>query len=91
MAVGLRELRQTKIENLHSSVVGDKDVVGFEIAMDDSFLVCCRQTVCDLQCVINSASLAQGSTANSLAKCFSFQQLGDNLRCTIICSYVVDH
>jgi hypothetical protein len=41
IAIQLRELRETKVENLYSSVVRDEDVVRFEIAVNDSFFMGC--------------------------------------------------
>src|SRR4030095_7570508 len=68
VAIKLRELRQTKVENLYAAIVSDEDVVGFQIAMDDSLLVCCCQTVGDLERVVDCASLAQLSATDALSQ-----------------------
>jgi hypothetical protein len=34
-----RQLRETEVENLDLAVVGDKQILGFEIAMHDPFVV----------------------------------------------------
>jgi hypothetical protein len=41
----------------HATIVSDEDVVGFEIAMDDPLFVRGCESVCDLQCVINSGAI----------------------------------
>jgi hypothetical protein len=53
VAVGLRELRQTEVQNLYSAVVSDEDVVRFQIAMNYSLLVCGSEPMSDLQSVID--------------------------------------
>ena len=43
------ELRETEVEHLHRAVVGDQDVRGLEIAMDDPALVCVLERLGDLR------------------------------------------
>src|SRR4029450_1343565 len=73
ISIKLSQLCQTKVENLHATVIRDEDVVGFEIAMDDSLLVCCGETVGYLQCVIDCPPLAQRTTTDSFAQRLSFE------------------
>ena len=42
-------LGQSEVENLHPVVVGDEQVLGLQVAMDDALLVGGRQSVRDLQ------------------------------------------
>src|SRR5262249_31517601 len=91
IAVGLRQLGETKVENLYAAIISNEDVVGFEIAMDDSLVVRCRESVGDLQRVINSVPLAQGSSTNSFAKCFAFQKFRNNVSSSIMGADVVNH
>src|SRR6266496_3656745 len=60
-AIQLSQLCQTKVENLYAAISSNEDVVGFEIAVNNSFVMCGCQAIGDLQCVIYSAPLAQGS------------------------------
>src|SRR4029434_9113871 len=39
VAISLRQLCQTKIEYLHSAIFSDEDIVGLQVAMDNSFVM----------------------------------------------------
>src|SRR6185295_8938693 len=67
MTVQLRELRQTEIENLQATVVGNENIFRFQIAMDDSLLVCRRKPIRKLRRIIDRATLSQGSAPNAFA------------------------
>ena len=49
-AVRLCEFRNAEVENLYATIFGDEDVVGLEIAMNDSFLVSRVERLRDLPC-----------------------------------------
>src|SRR2546425_176222 len=65
---GLCQLGQSEIENLHSTVFGDKDVLRFQVAMNNPFLVRGRESTCDLQGVINGFALRESRASHSLTK-----------------------
>ena len=78
------ELRQAKVKNLHAAIFGDKDILGFQIAVNDSFLMRRRQAMRDLQRVVNRFPLRQGDPAHALAKSFTFQQFRDDVRRIVV-------
>src|SRR5215471_11708110 len=53
IAIGAGELGQPKIKDLHPSVIGDKEILRLEIAMHDSLFMSRRQTMRDLQCIVD--------------------------------------
>src|SRR5437867_972464 len=55
----LRELRETKIENLYAAIIGDEDVFRFEIAMSNSLRVRRSEAMRDLQRVIERFARAE--------------------------------
>src|SRR5437899_2036114 len=58
-AVRLSEFRNAEVENFYAAIIGDEDVVGFQIAMNDSFLMCGGKPVRDLARVLNHSALRQ--------------------------------
>src|SRR5215831_765655 len=73
----IRQFGKSKIENLRFVSVGDKDVGGLNVAMDDALLVRCIQTISYLDCKRNYVSHGQRTrfAPNSLAKWFPRKQL----------------
>src|SRR5687767_5186896 len=49
----LSELCQSEVQDFDATLIGDENVFGLEISMDDPFLVSRRQSVCDLQSVVD--------------------------------------
>lgn len=49
----LGQLRQAKVQNLDPAVLGDEEVLGLEVAVDDAFFVSRRHSVSDLHGGIN--------------------------------------
>jgi hypothetical protein len=49
----LRQLRESEVENLDSSVLGNKQVLRLQVAMHDSFFVRHCQTMRDLHPIID--------------------------------------
>ncbi len=66
------ELGQTKIKNLHAAIVGDEDVVGFDVSMNDTFLVRRGEAFGDLQCVVSRFALRQRAAGHPLAQRLTF-------------------
>ena len=57
--LGLRELGEPEIENLHAAVAGDEDVLRLQIAVDDPLLVRGGETVRDLDGVLDGLAHRQ--------------------------------
>ncbi len=53
----LHRLGQAKIQDLHPAVAGNKNIVGFQVAMGDVSAVRCGQTVGNLNSVVNGLPL----------------------------------
>ena len=51
--LALCQLREAEVQNLDSSVFGDEEVFGLEIAMDDALVVRRRESMRDLNAVID--------------------------------------
>src|SRR5215831_13239118 len=58
--------------------------------MNDSFLMRCRQSVYDLQRIVDCFSLRQRTAARSLSQCLAFEQLRDDVRRPVMRAYVED-
>src|SRR5215813_3445503 len=65
--IRLRQLRQSEVKNLYAAIFSYEDVVRFEVAMDDAFLVRSCKTLGNLACTINYATLGHRRSAYSLA------------------------
>ena len=51
--LGVRELREAEVEDLHAAVVRDEDVLGLQVPVDDPLLVRGREAVDDLERVVD--------------------------------------
>jgi len=77
--IGLGELGETEIENLHAAVFGEKKIFRLEVAMDYAFFVSGGQAVSDLQCVVECFASWDWSVAQTIAQGLAFEKLGDNV------------
>src|SRR5262249_4229961 len=71
---GARELGQPKVEDLHAPVVGDEQIIRFEIAMDDPLFMSCGQAMNYLQGIIDSLALWHDGAAHALAQALALKQ-----------------
>src|ERR1700674_1771264 len=76
----LYQLRQSKIEDLDPPVFGDEDIFGFQVAVDDPFLVRRRQPMRDLHPILDRFALRQGAAVQGRAQALALQKLGDQER-----------
>ena len=83
-AVRLCEFRNAEVENLYATIFGDEDVVGLEIAMNDSFLMRGRQTAGDLARIVDRSTLCKRRPSHSLAHGLALEQLRDNIGRAIV-------
>src|SRR5215472_6251291 len=74
---GAGQLGQAEIENLQASVVGDKEILWFEIAVHDPFFMCGSQAVRDLQGEIDRLARWQGRATDTLSQRLALEQFRD--------------
>jgi len=86
----LSELGEAEIEDFHSSVSSDEDVLGFQITVDDPLLVRRGQAVGDLERMAERLSRSKGTASESGPKSLAFQQLLDHVGRAVLLSNVVD-
>src|SRR5262249_23130939 len=91
VACWLEKLGKTKIQNLHPVVIGYKEIVGFEVAMDDSFFVRRCESVSNLHRVIHCFALRYRSLVQSFPKGFTFKQFGNDVRSSFMSADVINN
>ena len=84
----LRQLRQSEVQNLHPPVLGDEQVLRFQIAMDNAFLMRRGQPARNLHSVINRLAHRQTAPLDLLPQRFAFQQLRDQIRRAFVCAHL---
>src|SRR5438105_1606959 len=80
---------QTEIEQLYSAIAGDEDVLRFQVAMHDTFVVRGGEPTGDLERIINSFAERQRARAQPFAQRFAFQQFADDVRRAVLRADVV--
>ena len=70
---------QAKVEDFYASVNGDEQVVRFEIAMDNTLFVSCRESARDLHPKIDRLSKCNRVTADHLRQRLALQQFRDEV------------
>src|SRR4029079_13768430 len=73
------EFSQTKVKDLDSAVLRDKQVFRLKIAVYDAFTMGGCESLGDLDCVIHSLPYCQWPPSNVLAQCQPFQELGHQI------------
>jgi hypothetical protein len=73
--------RWTRARTLHAALVGDEQVLGLDVAMDDAFVVRGGQALGDLRAVVERARHAE-RPADQHPRCVSLQQLEHDERDT---------
>jgi len=69
-------LGQSEVENLYPTVLGDEDVVGLQIAMDDAFVVRCGQSL------LGHAALRQRTGVHLFTQVIAGEGFGQTLIAT---------
>ena len=77
----MRQLGQSEIEDLHQAASRDEDVLGFEIPVNDAFLVSGSHPVGDLNGVLDRLAFRKGARPEPLAKGLALEQLRDHVGC----------
>ena len=88
--VGTRQLREAEVEDLHAPVVGDEQVLGLQVAMDDALVVRGREAVGDLHGVVDGLAHRQRARAEPIAQRLALEQLRDDVRRAVLLADVVD-
>ena len=71
----LRKLRQTKIKNLYTAIIGEEKIFRFQIAMSDSLRMRRRKAMRDLQRVIERFAHAETFRTEPVSHCLALQKL----------------
>jgi hypothetical protein len=82
--------RETEVENLHATVGGDEDVLGFQVAMDNPLVMSRRQPVGDRRREIDGLEERQGTLRQAGSKRVAGQQLGDDVGSAAIVADVIE-
>ena len=70
---------QTKVQNLDPAILGNKDVLGFEVAMNDALVVGCCQAIGNLPGVVQGLASRDRSGGHELTQGFAFEELHDGI------------
>src|SRR6266571_3747373 len=89
-AISLYELGNAKVQNLHASIFGDEDVLRLQVAMDDPFLVRSRQTMRNLDRIVDRFAFRLRRAAQSFAQRLAFEQFRDDVRRAVMRADIVD-
>ena len=77
--LGVRQLGEAEVEDLHPAVVGDEDVLGLEVPVDDPLLVRRREAVDDLECVVDRLARARAPAREDRPQRVAFEELLDDV------------
>ena len=69
-----RLLRQSEVEDLYSFVGQNEDVFWLEVTMHNTFLVSCRESLCNLQAIFIHPSLRKRTGLQPFAKSLAFEK-----------------
>ena len=86
----LHQFRETEIQNLDAAVFGDEQVLRLEVAMNDALFVRGRQSMSDLNAVIDCFANRHRAALQHLPQRAALQQLGDQVRCAFEDAELVD-
>ena len=90
LALGLHELRNAEVEDLHSSVTREEDILGFEIAVDHPLGVRGGQSPRSLHREADCTLGRERATVQALAQGLALEQLADEVRPSVGAAHVVD-
>ena len=81
---GLRQSRQSEIQNLGVAILRQEQVLRLQIAMNDSLFMGRRKSLRNLYPVIDDFPNWQRTALQSLAQRFAFQQFRNQVRRTLV-------
>ena len=88
--LGLRELGEAEVQDLDAAVLGDEEVLGLQISMDDPLLVRRSEAVGDLDRVVDRLALGQSASGKPRAQRLALEQLRDDIGLALEGADVVD-
>ena len=83
-SLGLRELGQAEVEDLHAAVARDEDVLGLQVPVDDALGVGGGESRGDLEPVTDGAARRECSARETRAQRLAFEQLLDDVRRAVV-------
>lgn len=82
------QLRQTEVQHLHPPILGDEDVLGFEIPVDDALFVGRSEPTGDLQSDLDGLPGSQRPAAQPLPERLALQQFHHQVGRSLVCPEV---
>ena len=86
----VRELGEAEVEDLHAAVVGDEDVLGLQVPVDDPLLVRGREAVDDLERVVDRLARRELAAREDRPERLALEQLLDDVGRALVRADVVD-
>ena len=84
------EAGKTEIEDLQATLVGDEEIFGLQIAMNDSVIMCRREALGELDDEVDDLVHRQRLFCELFAERLSLQQFADQIRSALVRADVVD-
>src|SRR6266545_778068 len=86
----LDQFCQAKIENLYAIVFSDKEVVGFEIAVDDSLAMRSGETARYLSCAVDGFARGKRAVIQNTPQSLTFEQFRNDIGRAIVSADIVN-
>ncbi len=88
--LGVRQLGEAEVEDLHPAVVGDEEVLGLQVPVDDPLLVRGGEAVDDLERVVDRLARRERAAREDRAQRLAFEELLDDVGRAVVLADVVD-
>ena len=88
--IGLDRAGQAEVQDLHPAVVGQEDVLGLEVAVDDALVVGGGQAAGDLAAVLGGLARGQRALEQAVAQGLALEQLGHQEGRALLAAEIVD-
>ena len=86
----MRQLGEAEVEDLDAAVVGDEEVFGLEVAVDDAFQVRGREPMGDLQRAVDCLARREPPACELRPERLAFEELLDDVGSPLVRADVVD-
>src|SRR6266540_4217247 len=87
---GLCELREPEVEDLDAPLPRHEDVVRFQVAVDDAFVMRGGESLGDLACIVDGLATRGRGSAHPAPEGLALEQLRHHVRRTLVRAHVVD-